>query len=188
MCASGKCVHSWISISGEKARHVESDVPHDRPFGRDARGCTCQLRDPDLDCRPRQRSHHNARSLTRRGGSCWISDAHCPELCIDLDETVWKPDGSGLEKSALVRAISSTNSVMSSRRGIRSTRSIGAGCRRWWGGPKTRWTSCSERSAGVTKPESHMSPLEIPSAASAPCVSAPSASLPRQSAAAAFPQ
>jgi hypothetical protein len=26
--------------------------------------------------------------------SLWISDSHCPELCIDLDETVWKPDGS----------------------------------------------------------------------------------------------
>jgi hypothetical protein len=35
--------------------------------------------------------------------SLWISDAHCPELCIDLDETVWKHDGSGLDKSDLMR-------------------------------------------------------------------------------------
>ena len=35
--------------------------------------------------------------------SLWISDAHCPELCIDLDETVWKPDGSELDKSNLMR-------------------------------------------------------------------------------------
>jgi hypothetical protein len=35
--------------------------------------------------------------------SLWISDTHCPELRIDLDETVWKPDGSGLDKSDLMR-------------------------------------------------------------------------------------
>jgi hypothetical protein len=35
--------------------------------------------------------------------SLWISDQHCPELRIDLDETVWKPDGSGLDKSDLMR-------------------------------------------------------------------------------------
>ena len=35
--------------------------------------------------------------------SLWISDAQCPELRIDLDETVWKPDGSGLDKSDLMR-------------------------------------------------------------------------------------
>jgi len=30
-------------------------------------------------------------------------DAHCPELRIDLDETVWKHDGSGLDKADLMR-------------------------------------------------------------------------------------
>jgi hypothetical protein len=35
--------------------------------------------------------------------SLWISDTHCPELRIDLDETVWKHDGSGLDKSDLMR-------------------------------------------------------------------------------------
>jgi hypothetical protein len=57
--------------------------------------------------------------------SLWISDSHCPELCIDLDETVWKPDGSGLDKSDLMLAIYSTNCGTSSKHGTRSMRASG---------------------------------------------------------------